>query len=116
MKAARVHAALAFEATYYSVTIRGRKIPKKTQLPTWKCSKAWKCADKKTAWTTRLESMLHAAGLTETKPEDARKAGFLEGQHRLGEVLYQGIFHDTSLPHATGLVLVTGATASGKTK
>jgi hypothetical protein len=119
----RVHAALAFGGEYYSVTIRGFKVPKKVKLKKWETSEKWACDDAATAWLVRLGiPKARARGmLCRPYPEIASRKesiadGFLTGQHRLGELMYETIFASTSIPGSSGLVLVTGATASGKTQ
>jgi len=103
-KSCRVHAASAFGGKFYSVTLRDFEIadlvvPWAPGLP----PASWPERYRRLEWPPHKE-----------REKDLKK-GFLVCQWHVGETIHDTLFDPTD-PPARGLVLVTGATASGKTR
>jgi hypothetical protein len=102
-KICRVHAALCFDAEYYSVTIR-----EELGAEEWKPVKRFQNNFK---WED-VQSSLKFSGI---KPDSwTPKEGFASSLYSLSDILFPAIFgKDRKV--ASGLVLITGGTGTGKT-
>jgi hypothetical protein len=100
----RLHAALSFGGEFYSVTIR-----KATD-----CEKGW--SHTPTGHTNEWDQITEYLKLVSLRKEDweGDKTKYLATLCSVSDVLFEVAFPETSTP-ASGLVLVTGGTGSGKT-